>query len=143
MAAARAHALLEGGVAETVVGGALLRVLQHLVGEVDLLEADFRLGVARIAVGVELHGELAESRLENLLVGAPFDAERFVKVRLRQEYLLRNREPATRQSAVPAESLCPRWRFARPRARWERSIAGRARKAKSFLALSCLSGASA
>src|SRR5262249_54078902 len=32
-----AHALLEGGMAEAVIGGALVRVLQDLVGLVDLL----------------------------------------------------------------------------------------------------------
>ena len=33
--------LLEGGVAEAVIGGALVAVLEHLVGLVDLLELVF------------------------------------------------------------------------------------------------------
>ena len=58
-----AHAaVLEGGMAEPVIGGALLRVLQRLVGFVDFLELVLAGVIARIAVGMELHGELAESR---------------------------------------------------------------------------------
>src|SRR5690606_130688 len=90
---------LEGRVAETVVGGALLGVLQDLVGEIDLLEAHLRLGIAGIAVRMELHGQLAECRLELLFIGAPRHAERFVKVRLRQESRLRT---ASRRHGSPA-----------------------------------------
>ena len=56
--------------AEAVIGRALLRVLQRLVGFVDFLELVLAGVVAGIAVRVELHGELAESRLELLLVRA-------------------------------------------------------------------------
>src|SRR5205807_1873641 len=38
IAAGPAAAVLEGGMAETVIGGALVAVLEHLVGFVDLLE---------------------------------------------------------------------------------------------------------
>jgi hypothetical protein len=53
---AAAHAALEGGVAEAVVGGLLLLVLEDVVGLADLLEAALRLGVVLVAVGVELLG---------------------------------------------------------------------------------------
>ena len=59
-----AAALLEGGMAETVIGGALVAVLEHLIGLVDFLELVLALGVARIAVRVMLHRELAEGGLE-------------------------------------------------------------------------------
>ena len=78
---AAAHAaLLERGVSETVVGGPLLRVLQRLVGFVDFLELVLARGIARIAVRVELHGELAERALQFLLVRALLDAERLVEI---------------------------------------------------------------
>ena len=79
-AAAIHAALLERGVAETIIGRALLRVLQRLVGFVDFLEFVLAGLIAGIAVGMELHGELAESALELLLVGALLYAERFVEI---------------------------------------------------------------
>ncbi len=63
-AGAAGPAVLEGGMAEAVIGGALLGVLQDLVGLVDLLEAVLAVLVAGIAVGMPLHGELAERGLE-------------------------------------------------------------------------------
>ena len=45
--------------AEAVVGGALLLVLQDVVGLVDFLELCLAVLVAGIAVGVPLHRELA------------------------------------------------------------------------------------
>src|SRR5690606_2084248 len=78
-----AHAaLLEGGVAEAVVGGALLRVLEALIGLVDFLELVLARRVAGVACGMELHGALAESALQFLLVGALLDAQRFVEIGL-------------------------------------------------------------
>ena len=57
-------ALLEGGMAVAVVGGALLAVRQMLVGLVELLEARLGLVVAGMAVGMALHRRLAERRLQ-------------------------------------------------------------------------------
>ena len=69
--------------AEAVVGGALLRVPQALVGLVDFLELDLGRLVAAVAVRMELHGELAEGRLERLLVAAAcVHAEHFVEIAL-------------------------------------------------------------
>src|SRR5579875_1047136 len=83
IAAARAPAGLEGGVAEAIVGGTLLLVLEDVVGLVDFLEALLGLGVARIAVRVILHGELAVGPLELLRRRAARHAEGLVKVALR------------------------------------------------------------
>ena len=60
-----AAALLERRVAEAVIGGALLPVLQDVIGLVDLLELVLAFLVAGIAVGVPLHRELAIGGLES------------------------------------------------------------------------------
>ena len=78
--AAAAHALREGGMAETVVGGPLLPVRQHLIGFVELLEVDLGVLVARVAVRVIFHGELAEGGFQLRLVRALADAENLVIV---------------------------------------------------------------
>src|SRR5690606_21795140 len=75
MAAAVHAAILECCMTETVVGGALLRILQRLVGFVDFLELVLARVVAGIAVRMELHGKLAERNLEFLLVRALLDAK--------------------------------------------------------------------
>ena len=68
--AAHAAAALEGGVAEAVVGRALLLVLQDVIGFADVLELLLGFLVARVAVRVMLHGELAVGLLEFLGRGA-------------------------------------------------------------------------
>ena len=60
--------------AEAVIGGALLRVAQDLVGLVDLLEFPLGRVVAAVAVGMVLHGELAEGALQRAVVGVAGDA---------------------------------------------------------------------
>ena len=55
---------LAGGVTETVVGRALLIVLQDVVGFVEFLEFDFGAVIAGIAIGMQLHRELAVFRLQ-------------------------------------------------------------------------------
>ena len=64
--------------AELVIGGALLAVLEHLVGLVEFLEPVLRINVPRIAIRVQFHGELAECRLEIGIRSTAFDAENFV-----------------------------------------------------------------
>src|SRR3979490_3409377 len=64
--------------AEPVIGGALVAVLENLVGFVDFLEADFAGGIARILVRMPFHRELAEGRLEFGLVRSPLDFKGFV-----------------------------------------------------------------
>ena len=68
-------AAVECGVAELVVGRALLRVLQDLVGLVQLLELLLGGLVAGIAVGVAVLGEPAERRLDVLLARPPGSRE--------------------------------------------------------------------
>src|SRR6478672_9285564 len=61
-----------------VVGGALLAVLQDLVGFVDFLEADFAGGIARILVRMPFHRKLAEGSLELAVISASLDFQGFV-----------------------------------------------------------------
>ena len=79
---AAAAALLEGGMAEAVIGGALVAVLQDLVGLVDFLEAVLAVVVARIAIGMKLHRQLAEGGLQLGLAAGALNAEDFVVVAL-------------------------------------------------------------
>jgi hypothetical protein len=69
--------------AEPVIGGALVAVLQDVIGLVEFLEAVLAIFIARIAIRVVLHRELAECRLELALVGGPRNAEHFVIAALR------------------------------------------------------------
>src|ERR1700730_13919994 len=64
--------------AEAVIGGALVAVLETLVGLVDFLEADFAGGIARIFVGMPLHRKLAEGRLEFRFIRVAVDFKCFV-----------------------------------------------------------------
>jgi hypothetical protein len=66
-----AHAaVLEGRVAEPVVGRLLLGILQDVIGLVDLLELAPRASVVPVAVGMKLHRELAVGLLD-VIVEAP------------------------------------------------------------------------
>ncbi len=78
MAATHAAALLERRMAEAVIGGALVAVLEDLIGLVDFLEPDLALGIAGILVRMPLHRELAERCLELGFVRVAFDFEGFV-----------------------------------------------------------------
>src|SRR5215467_3409540 len=80
---AAAHSLLEGGVAEAVIGGALVGILENLVRLVDFLEALLARCVAGIAIGVPLHRELAESGLEVGVARSALDFEGLVIAALR------------------------------------------------------------
>jgi hypothetical protein len=73
-------ALLKRCVTETIIGGALLGILQRLVGFVKFLEFHFGGMITRILVGVPLHGELAEGSLELLFIRRLADTERFIKI---------------------------------------------------------------
>ena len=75
-----AAALLERGVAETVVGCALLRIRKVLISLVEFLETRLRLLVAGVAVGMAAHRGLAERRLQLGFGGGLGDAQCFVKV---------------------------------------------------------------
>ena len=53
-----AATLLEGGMAEAVIGGALVAVLEHLVGLVDFLESMLAIAVAGILSGCSFMASL-------------------------------------------------------------------------------------
>jgi len=72
---------LEGGVAETVIGRSLLRILQDVIGLIQGLEVRFLVGAAAMTIGMAVHGQLAIGRLDRLIVSAPLDAEQFVIIR--------------------------------------------------------------
>src|SRR5262249_11198491 len=72
-AAEAPSSLLEGSVAEPIVGGALVRVFENFVGLVDLLESCLGVAVPRITVRVPFHCELAECRFQHALVDGPLD----------------------------------------------------------------------
>src|SRR3546814_8942794 len=74
---ASAHAaILEGGVAEAVVGGALVRILQAVIGLADRLEFGISVQEAAIAIGKAVHGQAARGGLERILVSRPRNLER-------------------------------------------------------------------
>ena len=77
-------AVLERGMTEAVVGGPLLGVLQRVVGLVDFLELALGFVVAGIAVGMELHRELAVGPFDRRLVGSLGDPEHFVEIAFSQ-----------------------------------------------------------
>src|SRR3954463_984698 len=115
--AATAAALLEGGMTETVIGGALVPVFQDLVGFVDFLEFDFAGVVPGIAVGVKLHRQLAERRFQDGIVGIAFDFEGFVIAALggrgHDELSLSDRDSSRSEATSPCNdigSLPPRGR---------------------------------
>ena len=72
--------LREGSVPKPVVGGALLRVLEHLVGLGDLFEHLLRLFIARVFVRMVLNRFLAVGLFQLLLRDLPRHAEQFVVV---------------------------------------------------------------
>jgi hypothetical protein len=75
--------VLEGGMAEAVIGGALVAVLEDVVGLVDFLKPMLALFVARITVRMMLHRKFAECCLELDLGGSSGNTEDFVVIALR------------------------------------------------------------
>ncbi|OIQ81286.1 hypothetical protein GALL_369410 [mine drainage metagenome] len=65
-----------------VVGGALLRVAQRLVGQLGLLELLLAVLVTLGAVGMVFHGQLAVGLLQGVVVGIAGDAQNFVEIAL-------------------------------------------------------------
>src|SRR5512145_135156 len=82
----------ERGMTEAIVSGALLLVLEDVVSLADILEFLLGLLVPRIAVGVELHGELPVGLLEVLRAGATVDAQGRVVVLLGHGRMSGNRD---------------------------------------------------
>ena len=78
--ARRPAAVLEGGMAEAVVGGALLGVLQDVVGLVDFLEMCSQSLSPGLRSGMPLHRELAKGGLDLRLARGALNAETLVVV---------------------------------------------------------------
>src|SRR5262249_34700372 len=91
----------EGGMAEAVIGGALVAVLEDVIGLVELLEAVLAILVARIAIRMVLHGQLAEGRLELHLGGRARHAQDLVVVAFRH-VSASPRAPAVVSSSRPS-----------------------------------------
>ena len=79
---AAAHAILKSGVPVAVVGGALIRVAEGLVGLTEFFEFLLRLVVAGVFVWMVFDGQLAVGALQILLADIAIDAEHFVVVPL-------------------------------------------------------------
>src|SRR5690606_3389564 len=77
---AAARVLRKGRVAVAVIGGALLGVLQALVGGADRLELVLVVLAPAVAVGMALHRQLAISGLDRRAVRGARDAEQFVEI---------------------------------------------------------------
>ena len=85
-AAVAAHAAVaEGGMAEAVIGGALLRVLQALIGFAERLELRFGIGAAAIAVRMAFHRELAIGGLDRRRIGRPLHLQQRVIIGLNHD----------------------------------------------------------
>ena len=61
--------------AEAVVSGAFLRILEHFIGFADRLEGGFLVGAAAVAIGMTFHRDLAVRRLDHRRIGAAIDPE--------------------------------------------------------------------
>src|SRR5258708_1884320 len=70
--------LLECGMTETVIGGALVAILEDFVGFVDFLEANLAGGIAWILVRMPFHCQLAESGLETRVISGSVNFQGFV-----------------------------------------------------------------
>src|SRR5580704_5758903 len=77
---ARSRSALEGGRSVAVVGRALLRILQDIVGMIDVLELLLGGLIPRIAIRMVLHGEFAERLLEVVGACRSADSEQLVIV---------------------------------------------------------------
>src|SRR5215813_13329282 len=70
--------VLESGMAKAVISGALVRILEDLIGLVDLFEADFAALVARVPVGMPFHRELAEGGFQFTFARRALDLQNVV-----------------------------------------------------------------
>ena len=73
---------VEAGVAEAIVAGALVGIVEHLERFGRLLESFDGFLVARVFVGVILHSQLAIRRGDLAVGGGAFDAQDFVIIAL-------------------------------------------------------------
>ena len=73
-----AAVVFKGGMAEAVIGGALLIVLQDVIGFVQFLEIVRRFRVVGIAVRMVLHGQFAVSLFQLIRRRAAFDPQNLI-----------------------------------------------------------------
>ena len=78
--------MLERSVAMLVVHAALLRVGQHFVGLLGLLEFLLRVRIVRAAIRVVLHRQPAERLLQLDVVDVALDTKDFVVITLAHSY---------------------------------------------------------
>ncbi len=97
-AAARAAAILERRLAEAVVGCALLRVFEAIIGFVDGLEPRFAVAAPRILVGVVFHRELAVAGFQRRVVSAALAFEQFVIIDVERHGLSAPSAPPRREA---------------------------------------------
>ena len=71
-------AILEGGLAKAVIGGAFLRILEAVISLADRLETLFLVGAAAMPIGMAVHRQAAIAGLDRLVVGGPLDLEQLV-----------------------------------------------------------------
>ena len=81
----RAVLAVQAGVAEAIVAGAFVGIVEDFEGFGRFLEAFDGVLVARVAVRVILHGQLAIRRGDLAVGGGSFDAEDFVVIALGHE----------------------------------------------------------
>src|SRR5262249_12308849 len=74
---------IDAGVPELVVGGALLRFAEHLVGFFGLLEVLLGARIVRIAVRMPFHGQAPVGLLQVIFARVAVDAEHLVVIALR------------------------------------------------------------
>ncbi len=82
-ATAATHAAVKGCMAETVIGGLLVGILQNVISLVHFLELGFGIGVVGVAVGVQLLGLLAIGLLQLLGGSTARDAKHVVEITFR------------------------------------------------------------
>src|SRR3569623_101897 len=95
--AAPAAALLERGMPEPIVRGALLRILEAVIGSVDRLELGLVFLAAPVHVGVIIHRELAVRRLDRRIVRPALDLEQLVII----DFGTHRRPPPPSRRAMP------------------------------------------
>ena len=79
---AAAHAILKSGVTVAVIGGALIRVAQSLIGLAEFFEFLLRLVIARVFVRMVFDSQLAVGALQILLADISIDAKNLVVIPL-------------------------------------------------------------
>ena len=73
-------AVLEGGMAITIISGAFLRILQAIIGLTDRLEFRFGFRATRILVRMIAHGKPAVCGLDGLFIRVPLNFQKLVEI---------------------------------------------------------------